>query len=164
MSHIIIAPHCDDEIIGCYEVLLKEINIDIYFTEISDMNRLDEATRLEEILNNTRPKIERKINIFKGAPNIHKLSDSDIIYAPDPVNEIHPAHRYWGNVAEGILRKGFPNVIFYSTIMNAPYIHEVKTPWLKEQLLDRVYPSQSDMWKYEKKYILFGGYCKWIMK
>jgi hypothetical protein len=64
-------------------------------------------------------------------------------------------------MAEQIARAGF-DVVFYSTIMNVPYIHEVKDPQLKETLINRVYPSQKDLWKYEKKFILFEGRCKWI--
>ena len=30
MSHIIIAPHCDDELIGCFEILLKEKDINFW--------------------------------------------------------------------------------------------------------------------------------------
>jgi hypothetical protein len=46
--------------------------------------------------------------------------------------------------------------------MTAPYIKEVEKPEEKEELLNKVYPDQKDLWKYEKKYVLFEGYCKWI--
>ena len=32
----------------------------------------------------------------------------------------------------------------------------------KEAMLNEVYPSQSDLWKYEKKYILFEGFSQWL--
>jgi hypothetical protein len=46
--------------------------------------------------------------------------------------------------------------------MNAPYIHEVNLPDDKKYLLDQVYPDQKDLWKYDYKYFLFEGYCKWV--
>jgi hypothetical protein len=54
------------------------------------------------------------------------------------------------------------DVVFYSTNMQAPYIHEVTEPDDKENILNILYPSQKSLWEYEKKYILFEGYCKWI--
>ena len=68
-----------------------------------------------------------------------------------------------GALGETLLRDGY-NVIFYSTSMNAPYLHEVIDSTQKEILLNNVYPSQKSLWEYEKKYILFEGRNQWIMK
>ena len=88
------------------------------------------------------------------------MNDQTVFYFPDPIYEKHPLHRRWGSVGEDLARRGM-NVIFYNTNMNAPYIHEVINVSGKESLLNTIYPSQSDLWKYEKKYVLFEGYCQW---
>jgi len=68
----------------------------------------------------------------------------------------------WGMIGESMLRSGI-NIIFYNTNMNAPYIHELKDSKEKEELLNKVYPSQKSLWEYEKKYVLYEGRNKWIM-
>ena len=48
--------------------------------------------------------------------------------------------------------------------MNTSYIHELSDTEKreKETLLDTFYPSQADLWKYEKKYVFFEGYVKYL--
>ena len=89
------------------------------------------------------------------------MKKENTFYFPDPIFETHPCHRAHGAVGESFARGGF-DVVFYTTNMTAPYVHEVKNPTLKDAKLSKCYPSQKDLWKYEKKYILFEGYCKWI--
>ncbi len=88
------------------------------------------------------------------------------LYAPDPYFEFHPHHRAAGFKAEEILRKNLmPIVIFYSINMQAPYIFPLAPvdSFVKESLLNDIYPHKADLWKYEKKYILFEGHCKWLV-
>jgi|APSaa5957512622_1039677.scaffolds.fasta_scaffold87904_2 hypothetical protein len=151
---IIVAPHPDDEIIGCYEVLQKEKPIIIYSGDTP-------AERRQEAIN-TKKFINVKAQIFQMTIPTTFLNPDVIIYIPDPIYEIHPEHRKWGSLGESLARNGI-NVIFYNTNMNAPYIHEVKEPEKKEELLNKTYPSQKRLWEYEKKYVLFEGYNKWIM-
>lgn len=152
-NHIIVAPHPDDEIIGCFEILKKHKSIVIYSADI-DQDRRIEAIKLKEF-------VDIKAQLFlESIPNPF-INNKSTLYFPDPIYEVHPDHRRWGIIGESIARLGF-NVIFYSVNMQAPYIHETKKPILKEKLLQDVYPSQCDMWKYDKKYILFEGRCKWI--
>jgi hypothetical protein len=151
---IIVAPHPDDEIIGCYEILKKEKCIIIYSGE-TELKRREEAMKLKEycesvsiqlFLNNIPPSMLKKENTF---------------YFPNPETEIHPLHRQYGNMGEMLARSG-ENVTFYTTTMNVPWIHEVKDWEEKEKLLNNVYPSQKSLWEWEKKYILFEGKIKWI--
>jgi len=150
---IIIAPHTDDEIIGCYDIIKNKKPIIIYAGDI-DNDRRKESLKLKE-------HIDIGMQLFLNSIPQHFLNKNNIFYFPDPIYETHPKHRLWGNIGEQIARSGM-NVIFYSTNMTAPYIHEIQKPNEKEELLNKVYPSQKDLWKYEKKYILFEGYCKWI--
>ena len=151
---VIIAPHPDDEIIGCYSILKKENPIIIYNGE-TDQKRREEALKL-------RKYIDFKAQLFLMTIPATFLNKEVTIYCPDPIYETHPLHRSWGSLGESLLRNGL-NVIFYNTNMNAPYIHEVKDWKEKEELLDKVYPSQKSLWVFEKKYILFEGRCKWLV-
>lgn len=151
---IIVAPHADDEIIGCYEVLTTSSRPIIIYSGDMDADRRDRVLNLKEF-------IDCKLQLFQMTVPQTFLSKENKYYLPDPHFEHHPKHREWGFLGETMARNGF-DVIFYSTNMNAPYIHEVKYPDRKEKLLNDAYPDQSDLWKYEKKYVLFEGYCKWV--
>ena len=155
-SYVIIAPHPDDEIIGCFEIL-NDLNksITIIYNSSTCSIRRHEALKLKNIF----PNIVNQI-FHTSIPSIY-LSPNTILYCPDPVNEVHPDHRRWGFVGEELARTGH-EVIFYSTLMNVPYIHECNDPLKKETALNRTYNSQKSLWEYEKKYILFEGRCQWI--
>jgi hypothetical protein len=152
---VIVAPHPDDEIIGLFEILETSSPIIIYSGDL-------EESRRQTVLK-LKDTISIKAQIFLNTIPSTFINKEHIIYVPDPIYEIHPKHRYWGVIGESIARAGF-DVIFYSIMMNAPYIHEVKESKKKEELLTKVYPDQKSLWEYEKKYILFEGRCQWLFK
>lgn len=153
--HIIVAPHPDDEIIGCLEIIQKkEPTIIIYGAE-TIASRRDEAKEVKELFGN----IVGQLFLQNLPPNV--INKSNMFYFPDPIYETHPLHRFYGMYGESLARAGH-DVTFYTTNMVAPYIHEVKFPDDKENFLNMCYPGQKSLWEYEKKYILFEGYCKWI--
>lgn len=154
--HFIVSPHPDDEIIGCYEIINNPDNIiSIMYTADVENARREEAKKLREHKENVH------VQMFQQSIPPTMLSGNNIkFYFPDPANEIHPEHRAWGMYGEGLARAGH-DVIFYTTIMNVPYIHEVNN-LSKEVLLNDVYPSQKSLWEYEKKFVLFEGRCKWL--
>lgn len=152
---VIIAPHCDDEIIGNYEVIANEmIKPIIVYTEPMSETRQKEALKLKDY-------DLVSIQFFQRSIPPQLIDPRNTLYFPDPVYEIHPAHRKWGSIGEQVLRSK-NNVIFYSVNMQAPYIHEISIPEEKERLLNKIYSSQSSMWEFENKYFLFEGRCKWI--
>jgi hypothetical protein len=149
---IIVAPHGDDEIIGCFELLAQKPII-LYDSECMDSNRKEEIQNLKKYYEVEQWFSNQFIEEFE--------KDEFTVYIPDPVYEIHPRHKFWGQVGEQLARSG-KDIIFYTTNMNTPYLHECKDPVGKKELLNLVYPSQEDLWKYEHKYFLFEGRCKWI--
>ena len=155
MNTVIVAPHTDDEIIGCHEILKKEESIIIIYSPNVEPSRREEAMKLKEHFSNI------KVQLFQNSVPMNMINQKHKFYFPDPIYETHPLHRELGMAGELYARSGF-DVTFYSTIMNAPYIHEVHMPEVKKEMLDLIYPSQSDLWKYDHKYFLFEGYCKWV--
>lgn len=153
---LIIAPHPDDELIGCFEILNDpNQSITIIYGADATAARRKEALKLREVFPNVGNQV-----FHASVPSTY-ITTEITLYFPDPSTENHPAHRGWGSLGEALARDGL-DVVFYSTIMNTPYIHECKDSMKKEAMLDRVYESQKQMWAYEKKYILFEGRCKWM--
>jgi len=153
---VIISPHFDDEIIGCFEVITNPLIKPIILYMQDDEERKKESLKLKNELDNIQ------IQLFqKNIPSTF-INPNNVLYFPDPIFEFHPDHRKWGAIGEDYLRQGL-NVVFYSINMQAPYIHEIKESNQKENLLNKVYHNQKDLWKIDKKYVLFEGRCKWIM-
>jgi len=150
-KYIIIAPHADDEIIGCYELLAKGLVEKVLFFTSKDC---EEAIPSSE-----------HFEFSIGLVEEHDFPIvSNMIYLfPDPTTETHPLHRYLGNLGEEYLRRGEP-VIFYTTNMLAPYLHEVSQAMLKAKCLDKLYPNKRSLWEYDHKYFLFEGYTQWMMQ
>ena len=149
-SIIIIAPHADDEIIGCYELLSKGLVDTVLFP---NERAIQEAIAMSDY--------------FEVSLGLLEHCDLDVsdktLFFPDPTYEIHPAHRNLGAMGEELLRRG-QAVCFYTTNMSAPYIHEVTAAKDKCHCLNLLYPNKKELWEYEHKYFLFEGYVKWLMK
>ena len=156
ISTIIVAPHPDDELIGCFEQIKNPANnLVIIYSGDTDADRRETVLKLKDEI----PHL--KIQLFQQSVPQTFLSPSNKFFFPDPIYENHPKHREWGFMGEQIARAGF-DVAFYNTNMNAPYIHEVKLPDDKRYLLNKVYSDQKSLWEYDHKYFLFEGYCKWL--
>lgn len=152
---IIVAPHADDEIIGCYEIITnKNLKPIVIYTEDMSDERKQATLKLKEL---TGVKIQLYLRNVPPAA----MNDSNIFFFPHPIYETHPSHRQQGFIGEQLARGGM-NVIFYTTEMNAPFKFECKTPFDKHLLLEDVYPDQKKLWKYDHKYFLFSGYDKWL--
>jgi LmbE family N-acetylglucosaminyl deacetylase len=140
------APHPDDEIIGCYSILVRLPGlITVYYGTID--------------LGCT---VASKIFDFDFLEFQESSESWDVVYAPDPYFDNHPEHRRFGHLAEQLFRENRINrLIYYSTQMNAPYICEVGNPADKRKALDTCYLEKSDLWKFDHRYWLFEGYNEW---
>jgi len=162
--NVVFAPHADDELIGCYEVLNCAEQCKVIFpTTKMSKKRLHEASQLKDFLITVTSYQDIK-SIDEIISEIRVDNPDTTFYFPDPYWELHPEHKQLGSVGYILWKNLGLDIIFYSTNMNTPYLHELneydKTK--KENLLNAVYPSQSDLWKYEKKYIFFEGRIKYL--
>ena len=157
MSIVIVAPHPDDELIGCYSVLKNNDYCNIVYTTNMDNDRRKEATTIRDYFN------VRQFFVNYDIPPV-LIEKENIFYFPDHINENHPAHRKAGMIGERLVRDGF-DVVFYTINKNVSYIFELNEDDIKEkeEILNNIYPSQKSLWEYEKKYILFEGYMKWVL-
>jgi len=152
---IIIAPHPDDEIIGCYEVLKNHNPVIIYTARDIPNERREYALKIKKFFN-------IKAQFFLSTIPSNFLDPSNTFFFPHPIYESHFEHRLQGMVGEQLMRGGNKNIYFYLTEMNAPFKFECKDAADKKTMLNSCYPDQAAMWEYEHKYFLFSGYDKWV--
>ena len=155
---IIVAPHEDDEIIGCFEVIEKQLmapvsTIVLYPNTKGEVSWSEEAKRYNPL---------GLVPVTgKDCDSYFEVMNGVTFFFPDPIHEFHPEHRRLAAIGENLLRGG-ATVFFYSVNMQAPYIRETKMPDLKKEALNFYYPQKADLWKWDHKYFLFEGQCRWI--
>ena len=155
---IIVAPHPDDEIIGCFEIIEKTIELggNTFVLYANDTELPEWALNGENPLN-ISPITKEYMNLYLEIFNPEEV----MFLFPDPIYEFHPQHRKYGHIGEKMLRRG-NNVVFYNINMQAPYIREVRAPDRKREILNLYYPKKADLWEYDHKYFLFEGQVKWL--
>jgi hypothetical protein len=154
--HVIIAPHADDEIIGCHSILVQgTVNIVAFPDSSGASTEAKESSR----------RFGYDTKTFQTPKDITALAEqalavNGLIFMPDPIYEYHPLHRQIGHIGES-LAKLTTNVVFYSTKMNAPYIEEYDHPMIKKRDLDACYGDKKSLWEFDHRYFLFEGYNIW---
>ncbi len=153
---IIISPHCDDDLIGNYEIIsTKSYKPIIIYTEKTNTQRKEESLKLKDFFPNI------KAQLFEKSIPSHFINKDNLFLFPDPIYEFHPAHRLQSCIGEKMFHENY-NVVFYNINMTAPYCHEVKCFKDKERYLNLIYPSQKSLWEHDKKWVLFEGRNKWL--
>jgi len=134
---VILAPHLDDEIIGCYSIL-GQVDLVVYFHQ--DYR-------------------EQEIPLIPGLRYVHwdefcgrtmSTSLDDVIYLPSRY-DYHPLHREVR--AKGLALLG--KKMFYSVEMNVPWLEEEEDPRGKKDLLQKMYPGEVETISKSDKYLLF---------
>ena len=146
--NIIIAPHADDELIGC-STLLQWGKIDGIIYVKTTQKREVEARKLCK-------DIDVKCWFLCGDIwNLLNLLPEYTYYIPSP-EDGHPLH----SLVYYLMFHEYPNLIVYSTYMNDYFVREVEDPQYKLNLLNKYYPSQKSLWEFDHKYFLFEGHAK----
>lgn len=125
--NIILAPHLDDEIIGCYSVLFENV--------ITSMQKAKVVYFQKDYRSDNIPMI----------PNVEYLQwdgglrsdESDTIYIPSKF-DYHPLHKKVNRIGRTLHGKK----LFYSVEMNVPWLEE-ETNWrAKKELFNKLYPKE----------------------
>lgn len=159
MNILILAPHPDDEVIGCSTILRKaklnqdSVNI-VYFFDIT-------KERLRELISLS---VDEKFRFYIFEEDKKKLEylfdEADQVYVPSEKDN-HPAHKFVNQFAYKFnpIDYGY-ELAFYTIDKNIPF--SVLSPdeiEYKKQLLS-YYSSQKRLWEHDEKYILFEGFRK----
>lgn len=136
IRYVILAPHIDDETIGCHSLLQQEeVGSVFYFFEF-DQNRVNEAAAASKWFGFT-PFFPKSIEAFEDACKKHgPIFADDVAILVPRINDHHWAHKEVNRMAKRI----FTNLLFYSIDMNdnPSRYHDDR----KKDDLYRLYPSQ----------------------
>lgn len=150
-NQMIIAPHVDDEVIGCYS-LLAAGNIEkvIYITDFEELTTDREAEAL------AASKMFGFTPIFCTLDTVHHHTRlNSVLYIPN-INDNHPHHKAVNKYIRS--RRGFggSDLIYYSIDMNrSPTLLSPEDRASKLNALQKLYPSQSALFESDAKYYLF---------
>lgn len=135
--NVILAPHLDDEIIGCFSIL-KKGDIVFYFKDdyrAVDLNRRGYPWTYE----------------FLGEDEYPDLLPDDVLYIPSRY-DYHPLHRVVNRIAVDIKHS---HKMWYSVEMNTPWLQEEEHPKEKLDLFQKMYPREVESICKNDKYFLF---------
>ena len=148
---IILAPHPDDELIGCFSLLSNhQIDYVAYFNELTEERRAEvkmcaayygfEPLFIEDVQPDALAYLE---SLMVGAR----------VYLP-AITDGHPAHKALN--AKYRARPGIGETQFYQVDMGrGKVILNEETRAIKRKALDVFYPSQRQLWDTDASYYLF---------
>lgn len=150
MKTLILSPHIDDELIGCYEVLdgfskFKEQgdSLDVIWLFEATRNRIAEGYALA--------------SHFSFQPMICNIDQAKVYVEANGYDNIYVPCRQDGHVAHKVVNTHFRKyaTYFYSVDMVRRNPLSLKDAQYKQALLDRFYPSQRQLWDSNAAYYLF---------
>lgn len=160
MSGIIIAPHVDDEVIGCYEPLRVGTISHVYYMSEVDKVREREAYASCSTFGCTAHTPEEVGNVASYLRQhtwftlvLNKVSKgTELVYLPSAF-DTHPMHKY----VNAFFRSSIDpwRLRFYSVDMNVPGIQMSKYKDIKQRDLYALFPSQMKLFEQDSKYFLF---------
>lgn len=138
---IILAPHVDDEVIGCFRQLLTgSVTHVLYFFELTE-------TRKAESIESSRR--FNFIPIYVDANKSVDLNADDVLLVPH-ISDNHPHHKYVNQWAKKLSNKK----LYYSIDMVRniePLPSDIS--YLKRTTLLQLFPSQSKLFEVAKYYL-----------
>lgn len=143
---VILAPHVDDEMIGCFTQLhMQRVKTVYYFYEVDD-ERHDEAISASEFFGFEPVFLNGNMTGIKG-------ESADTIFMVPNINDAHPDHKAVNQFAKRSL--SMYKLRFYSVDMNVKFnVLSTEMRARKESMLKNVYLSQAKLFENEK-YFLF---------
>jgi hypothetical protein len=146
VERIIIAPHPDDEIIGCYNMLKSRIIDKVVFVTHERLSEAEESSK----------QFGFKM-IVKSLSELHEiLQQNQIVFTPHPYDH-HPLHKTVTSIIQKHKLSIGYEIKYYSTDMNIPQVSEVKDWEGKKRMLYNIYPSQSKYFDVNPYWYLFEG-------
>jgi len=174
LHNVIVAPHADDELIGCFELLNSDEDCTVALPDTTPENRVSEtksvlyAVGKEGAHKNVCKVVNftRNIEIFCKAQgdNDNSINKQTICWFPDPRFERHPEHTLLGQIGLELFRTTMneSNIVvgFYSINMNAPYVYTLPELLAKRKKeLCGLYDSQTEYFKQHQESWVFEGRC-----
>jgi hypothetical protein len=168
-KNIIISPHPDDEIIGCFS-LIKQGSVKGVIYIDPDYTRFE----LAQIAGKEMGFLVAELK-FKDLPNLlearaYDFMTPDVAYVYSYLGLGGSQLTYWvPDVADNHLLHKAVNLTgrmssnkllgYYSVDMNTGYVRELSDEMKKEkrEMLEKYYPDQISLWKNNWKYFLFEG-------
>lgn len=144
------APHVDDEVIGCFSLLEKGLITDVvYMFELTDERRAEALACAKKY--NFNPIFASDF----GDWDSRDIESGDNIFVPT-IKDSHPDHKYVNNSGRWLSKNKNCNIFFYSVDMNT---RERKTLTFdqraaKRLALNELFPSQSNLLS-DDKYSFF---------
>jgi len=142
--NIIIAPHIDDELIGCYSIL-NDIDEVYYFFDITEERKL-------EAIN-----VGKKFNFdcyFNKSMEDIIFTAEDIVYVTTSM-DLHKDHKSINRLAKIAKNKYHFTLKYYSIDMNRKPKFLSKLHKQKKMNMYELYPSQKGLFDSDEKYFLF---------
>jgi hypothetical protein len=148
---VILSPHIDDDVIGCFRLLKAGLVSKVYYFYDLTEERIAEAKRAAELFN-FEP-------IFLKNETISiKQEDPETIFLVPNIHDVHPHHKSVNRFAKQNLH--MYKLQYYSIDMNTKFdILSEELQVEKEKTLLTLYPSQHKLFANEK-YFLFESLTK----
>jgi len=146
---IIVSPHPDDFLIGCYELVEKyPVKNVVFLTQYN--KQADAATEYFGIA--------PIFTFSRFLPRFLYELGPEVIFSPSLKDQpLHPLHqeatwlvKLWG--------KNKKVLVVEYTVHKVGELFLVKNWEKKRELLDRFFPTESSLWKHEWKYFLYEGW------
>jgi hypothetical protein len=159
---LIISPHNDDALIGCFLYLTNKLKINgVSFSEAEnyilfggeelDSDRMKEAVLFAEDFN---------LKLVTSTYMVLSNLDFDIVIAPSPESK-HYYHKYLAWKSLDVKAKCR---VFYSIDMEEWWVRPLPVDLrrVKKELLDKYFPLEKSLWDSDAKYYIFEGYVYFV--